>query len=349
MMVWWCNKLEIYQSHLITKSNALVEANYKLGVVEQKIILMLASRIQPSDTEFKTYTLSVNEFVKMLGLSTKSKYKEVREVTIGLMKKAFEIRIKNKVIQVSWLSYVAYNENEGTVDIRFDPFLKPYLLQLKSHFTSYRLDNIVKLKSAYSIRLYELLKQYEKIKERVFTVDELRTMLDIKDIYPVYGNFKQRVLSVAKRELKDKTDIYFEIEEIKKGRKVERIRFSIFKNNTSVKRENSLVLIEQNSNKTSEIHKLLGKYRLKVRDSTIRKWVAHGEDKVMLILSYVLSKGNIRNVIGYVTALLENGFDSEGEIRIDKLPKWLENVEETERNDNSFQDEKWLEKYLEDL
>jgi plasmid replication initiation protein len=339
----------MYQSHLITKSNALVEANYKLGVVEQKIILMLASRIQPNDTEFKTYTLSVNEFVKMLGLSTKSKYREVRDVTIGLMKKAFEIRIKNKVIQVSWLSYVAYNENEGTVDLRFDPFLKPYLLQLKSHFTSYRLDNIVKLKSAYSIRLYELLKQYERIKERIFTVDELRTMLDINDIYPIYGNFKQRVLSVAKKELKDKTDIYFEIEEIKKGRRVEKIRFVIFKNDTSVKKENSLVFVEQNSDKLSEIHKLLDKYRLKVRDSTIRKWAVHGEDKVISVLSYVLSRGNVRNVIGYVTALLENGFDTERQARVDKLPKWLGNIEKTEIQDNPVEDEEWLERYLEDL
>ena len=47
------------------------------------------------------------------------------------MQKVFEVRINKKVIQVAWLSYVAYNESEGTIDIRFDPFLRPYLLELK--------------------------------------------------------------------------------------------------------------------------------------------------------------------------------------------------------------------------
>jgi len=49
------------------------------------------------------------------------------------MQKVFEIRIENRVIQVSWLSYVAYHENEEEMEIRFDPFLKPYLLELLLH------------------------------------------------------------------------------------------------------------------------------------------------------------------------------------------------------------------------
>ena len=76
----------------------------------------------------------------------------------------------------------------------------------------------MKLKSSYAIRIYELLKQYEKLQERTFLLDELRKMLGAEDIYPAYGNFKQRVLLPAQKELKKKTDISFEIEEIKKGR-----------------------------------------------------------------------------------------------------------------------------------
>ena len=132
---------------LVTKSNMLIEANYKLGVVEQKIILCLASNIQPSDSDFKTYTLPIKEFNKLLGLKGHAKYAELRQITRELMQKVFEVRINKKVIQVAWLSYVAYNESEGTIDIRFDPFLRPYLLELKREFTSYKLENVVKLKA----------------------------------------------------------------------------------------------------------------------------------------------------------------------------------------------------------
>src|SRR5690606_6972218 len=169
-----------------TKSNMLIEANYKLGVIEQKIILCLASNIQPTDSDFKTYTLPIKEFNKLLGLKGNAKYTELRQITKELMQKVFEVRIDKKLIQVAWLSFVAYNETEGTIDIRFDPFLRPYLLHLKKEFTSYKLENVVKLKSTYAIRLYELLKQYEKIRERTLPLLELRKMVGAVDIYPAY-------------------------------------------------------------------------------------------------------------------------------------------------------------------
>lgn len=43
--------------------------------------------------------------------------------------------------------------------------LKPFLLQLKEHYTQYTLDNIMAMKSTYSIRIFELLQ--EKIKTKV--------------------------------------------------------------------------------------------------------------------------------------------------------------------------------------
>lgn len=68
-MVLATGMIETKTNNLVTKSNMLIEANYKLGVVEQKIILCLASNIQPTDSDFKTYTLPIKEFSKLLGLS----------------------------------------------------------------------------------------------------------------------------------------------------------------------------------------------------------------------------------------------------------------------------------------
>jgi hypothetical protein len=86
----------------------------------------------------------------------------------------------------------------------------------------------MQLKSSFSIRIYELLKQYENFKERSFLVEDLRTMLGIEaDEYPKYGNFKQKVLNVAQKEIAEKTDISFEYEETKVGRGVGKIRFFI--------------------------------------------------------------------------------------------------------------------------
>ncbi|AIE61783.1 replication initiation protein [Bacillus methanolicus] len=303
--------IETKTSNFVTKSNKLIEANYKLGVVEQKIILCLASNIRPTDSDFKTYTLPVKEFNKLLGLKGSPKYTELRKITKELMQKVFEVRINKKVIQVAWLSYVAYNESEGTIDIRFDPFLRPYLLELKKEFTSYKLENVVKLKSSYAIRIYELLKQYEKLQERTFLLDDLRKMLGAEDIYPAYGNFKQRVLMPAQKELKKKTDISFEIEEIKVGRRVNKIKFLIFP--TKKKNNPQLSLFEENleefqlPNTFAEQVKKFGlKMGVQVSDELVKSWEKYGQENVLLLMEKVQGRTDIENPIGYITTVLNS-------------------------------------------
>ena len=301
--------IETHANNLITKSNMLIEANYKLGLLEQKIILCLASNINPSDSDFKTYTLPIKEFTNLLGLKGKPKYGELRQITKEMMKKVFELRIDNKVSQVSWLSYVAYNETEGTIDIRFDPFLRPYLLELKREFTSYRLENVVKLKSSYSIRLYELLKQYEKLQERTFDLQTLRGMLGAKDIYPAYGNFKQRVIIPAQKELKKRTDISFEIEEIKTGRKVDKVKFLISSSTQSESKQ--LELFYENleefklPNSFAEKAKRLGlKLGIQLSEDLIHSWEKYGQDTVLELLEKMQDRKDITNPIGYIIKVL---------------------------------------------
>ncbi|MGR5996212.1 replication initiation protein [Bacillus cereus] len=86
---------------------------------------------------------------------------------------------------------------------------------------------MIKLKSTYSIRIYELLKQYERVKKRTITLQTLRYYVDAIHIYPNYANFKQRILTPVQIELNKNTDISFEFKEIKKGRKVDKIKFYI--------------------------------------------------------------------------------------------------------------------------
>jgi hypothetical protein len=298
--------IEARPQNLVTKANMLIEANYKLGVVEQKIILCLASNINPSDSDFKTYTLAIKDFNKMLGLKGTPKYTELRQITKDLMQKVFELRLNNKVIQVAWLSYVAYNEMEGTIDIRFDPFLRPYLLQLKKEFTSYKLENVVKLKSSYAIRIYELLKQYEKIKERTFLLENLRKLLGAEDVYPAYGNFKQRVLVPAQKELQKKTDISFSIEEVKVGRRVEKVKFVI---NTKIKvvpKQLDLFEVDDElipmSNQVKSMGLSLG---IVIKDDLIKSWESKfGLENVIELMDKMQNRTDIDNPIGYITTVL---------------------------------------------
>ncbi|MES0857601.1 replication initiation protein [Geobacillus sp. G4] len=211
----------------VTKANALIEANYKLSTLEQKIILYLISQISKDDDDFKMYSLPIQEFSELLGYRGSPKYTELREITKNLMRKVLEIREGQKLKQLSWVSYVEYDVHSGYVSLAFDPRLKPYLLQLKREFTTYRLKNVMELKSSYSIRMYELLKRWQYIGEAVLRLDDLRMMVGAGDKYSEYHNFKKRVLNPARKEISEKTDIIFTYEEIREKRKVVALRFQI--------------------------------------------------------------------------------------------------------------------------
>lgn len=308
--------VETNKDNLVTKSNILIEANYKLGVTEQKIILCLASNIQPSDSDFKVYTLPIKKFHSLLGLKGEPKYSELRKITKDLMKKVFELHIDNKVIQVAWLSYVAYNKNEGTIDLRFDPFLKPYLLELKKEFTSYKLENVIKLKSSYAIRIYELLKQYERLQKRTISINELRKAIGASDVYPAYGNFKQRILEPSLKEISKHTDIDFDYEEIKVGRKVEKIIFKINSKKRALKPKDSFRkrLDEFQSVEYDKAKKTAYNLGFTLSKDTYQSWEAtYGSEKVQSVLESLIGQKGIKNPIGLIIYILNQQKEEEEE------------------------------------
>jgi plasmid replication initiation protein len=216
------------KNNIVRKANSLVEAAYKLSINQQKVVLLLASSIKPGDENFQPYQINIKDFANLLGLKNKNFYNEISHLTKDLLSRTLSIATEDSLLQINWLSSVQYFKGSGVIELCFDPKMKPYLLQMKERFTTYRLKEVIQLKSSFSIRIYELLKQYEKIGERIFLLEALRQHLGIgSEEYLLYGDFKRRVLLASQAELAAKTNISFDFEEIKEGRKVTKIRFVI--------------------------------------------------------------------------------------------------------------------------
>ncbi|MED2765878.1 RepB family plasmid replication initiator protein [Bacillus thuringiensis] len=299
--------LRIKETNIISKSNTLIEANSRLNLVEQKILLCLASNIEPADYDFKMYTFPIKKFHELLGLNGSTKYTELSKITKELLSKVIEIRTGDVLIQISWLSAAIYNKNKGTIDMRFDPLLKPFLLELSSKFTSYKLANVIKLKSTYAIRIYELLKQYEEIKERTISLENLRYYLGVVDLYTNYANFKQRILIPSQEELSEKTDISFEFEEIKLSRKVHKIRFII---KSKKAKETDLVTFEQKLDRfqnpntfEQKIRQFEERCQEKIFPKILKKWKGNKEF-VLEVIEDIRFRPDIESPIAYVEYLL---------------------------------------------
>ena len=208
---------------LVIQSNRLIEARYRLSIEEQKIVKILISQIKKDDEDFKSYEFRIKELADFLGMEHTNTYGVLRNITRRLMTRILEFYIPGtrNLLQASWLSSAEYREGQGTVSLCFDPKLKPLLLQLKSYFTRYELEQIMQFRGQYTIRFFEFRKSFlgRKKSEVNFTLKELRDVLSLKkDEYDQFFDFKRRVLEPARVELLEKTGKSFTWQPIKQGR-----------------------------------------------------------------------------------------------------------------------------------
>ncbi|MCI5183375.1 MAG: RepB family plasmid replication initiator protein, partial [Candidatus Electrothrix sp. AW1] len=219
---------------VVVQSNKLIESRYSLTVGEQRLILAMVARIHPDDKDFFTYEITLRELSILMNVDLPYIYHEIDRITERIMERVLHVQQPNgNLLKVHWLSTALHTKD--SVVLSFAPELKPYLLRLKREFTKYNLVAITQFQSIYSIRIYQLLKQYKGIGYREFKLDELKDILGLKKTqYTVFKDFYRRVLNQAKKEFekKDKSgkfqcDLTFELEKIREGRKIARLKFII--------------------------------------------------------------------------------------------------------------------------
>ena len=226
--------MSISENKLVVQHNKIVEARYRLSVGEQRIIKLLISMIKKDDKDFKAYKISVKQLSELLEITDNDFHRKIKAISKKLLSNVLTFKNidDDEELQVSWLSSAKYIGKEGVVELEFSPTLKPFLLLLKNNMTYYQLGNVIHLKHTYSIRLYELLKQYEKLGKRKFDIQTLRSTLGIaENEYQQFSDFRKRILKAAQQELTEKTDIAFIWEEEKKAQKCLAITFFIIKQN----------------------------------------------------------------------------------------------------------------------
>ena len=216
------------KSLTVTQDFNLVNAKYKLNTSEVKFILTALTQLDSKQDEIlREYEIKVSDLEKKLQVEQNST--RLKQFAKKLMSKPLEVPTDSGWIVFNWFSKIQYCEKERLFRVRIEEDLKPYLLQLKERFVTYNLQNILPLTSTYSVRIYQLLKEYEKLKKRYFDVVELQEILQVPKSLKVYADFKRKVLRVAERELLQHTDIFFDFEEVKEGRRVVKLIFRIQK------------------------------------------------------------------------------------------------------------------------
>jgi plasmid replication initiation protein len=319
------------KSATIRKSNELIEARYKLSLAEQRLILLLASEISPDDKDFKKYQITVADFVRMFGLeSSNAMYKEVQKAAKELVGKRLDLSKNGEEIYTTWLSYVKYVDGSGLVNLEFHSSLKPYLLQLKKHFTQYNLGYVIDFTCQYSVRFYELLKMdaYKSKNgqfEKAFEIEELRFILGLEEKdYPLFADFKRRAIDPSVKEINEKTDLDItEVNYGKTGRKITRVTFSVVvrSKEDTLQRQAALGQDATKPEKDAAGHhpvvtKLIA---LGFSEELAKSYKnKHGVKKIERNIAYTLAKkhnGAVKDVPAYLNKAIENDLGGAWDVK----------------------------------
>lgn len=309
---------------LVVKDNSLIEANYNLTKMQQKLLIKAISLIEPESKQ-QIYKFSISDFASQVDLQkSKTVYSQMHAICNQLANaKSFKIERENgNVAFINWVASAEYIPREAVVEIEFSQKLMPLLFDLKKKFTKYYIANVMSLNSSYSMRMFEILKQYEGMGKRIIDLEDLRRMVGttvenqdgtITKEYEMYGHFKSRVILPAQKELKAKTDIYFEFKEIRQGHSVSQIEFTILPNTKNIRKIHSLPSYDQ---LTIDIVAMQQEFEKKtgvaIKYDILEKLVQEkGIDKVKKYIDnwHKFKHQTINNILGFFIVAVTNDFD----------------------------------------
>lgn len=218
-----------YQS--LVKHNNLIRGKYTLEASEQKLLYKLFEHVQKNNYTTRELNLSFVDFYREFkGVLNKNISKaDFKNLVEGLQDKKPYIIIGDEFIRTQWYKIRGKLDYEEVKLILDDDVFK-YIQVQEKNFTMLRLESVYSFKKFYTMRIYELLKQWSNTKKIVhITIEELKKYLDIEDNtgYKNFSNIKKYILEPATKEINDKSELTISYEPIKEGRKVVAIDFNI--------------------------------------------------------------------------------------------------------------------------
>ena len=237
----------------VVEHNALIQSVAKMQKTALKMFELAVSCIDTEEPpKNNTVYLLKSELFKFFEVSSSSKHSQFKEAVNYMQKQAFFNIKADKKLGIEYESivpipYVKWNDYNDEVTIRFDQAIMPYLIDLKAEFTQYKISELQKLNSKYSIILYRWLsmnynqyehysvkggrrvEQVESYRNPSIKVKELREITDTINEHQHFPHFETRVLKKAIEEINAHTSFNVTYEKKKAGRSIDSIVFHIEK------------------------------------------------------------------------------------------------------------------------
>lgn len=207
----------------VAVSNEMIMARLDWDIMMHRILMVLISQIDSkNDEEFRIQRVPVRRIRDMAQVSQKSIHEEAAEATARLVREPIELWSADKKDYEGYpiFSTCKYKSREGMIEAKFNEDARSYLLQLREHFTQYRLRQAIPLSTPYAIRTYEIAKMIERPGERrsrQIPVGRFRKMFSLEDKYERHSDMRRRVIDPSVEQVNRKTDVDVRCEDIREG------------------------------------------------------------------------------------------------------------------------------------
>lgn len=227
--------MAIKKNFLIEKHNALNEIRRNsMHLQELRFFSIYLAKINARDVNSRKMSFLLKDFINIMDIEKVNLWR-IKKITDNLLCKIVHI----DTLEGGYQSFQLFKEcnlyqdelQQWQIEIDAHDKALPLMFEFKKDYFTYELWNALRLKSTNQLRMYELLKQYEKIGERIVLLPALKEFLGLEPTqYPVWQNFKIRILDSCQQALLENTDICFIYEPIKVGRKFTGVKFFITRN-----------------------------------------------------------------------------------------------------------------------
>ena len=204
--------MKLDKDFYVVTANDLIKGKQKMTLREAQLLFIAISQVVYEDKDFKTYTTTVPELAKFMGIDENSLYRDLKGICKSLCQQVVEVQVggenakgRKKWKIFSWLQSASYDD--GKLTIRLSDDIKPYLLDLEAYYSQSLLGTLMTFRSYYATRLYQYLKaDYDENmgnkEEWTFTCEELRDLFQVKEKqYPRNYDLVRKTIKPALEEM----------------------------------------------------------------------------------------------------------------------------------------------------
>lgn len=212
---------------IVLQPYAITMARHSLNLHETRIFIRVIAALQQemryasSPAQVAATRIShtaVTLPTKSLLLNGSKNHAVVRKALRSITRKGIEIKVGgNLEIFTNLLLRAEFRPGSEIVEVEIDKALLPYFLGLARNYTKFSAKVALECASARSSRIYQYICHWADHSKVLLSISLMRSWLGLQGKYQKPAELRKWVLEPVEKDLRARSDTYFEIFGVKKG------------------------------------------------------------------------------------------------------------------------------------